>query len=132
MLLNHYLNNFEIAEISNKYFTSIAEQLDSNLPQIDISPISHVRPNNNSFFLTPVSPNECSLIIKNLKTSRQHIDSIPIPILKDVSDYVAPIISNLINKCFNTGFYPRCLKLACVTPVFKCDDRTQVKNYRPI
>ena len=127
-----FVDSVDIAEVFNNYFTTIAEQLDSNLPQIDISPFAHVKPNNSSFFLNPVSPHECSLIIKNLKPSGQHIDTIPVFILKDVSDYVAPIISNFINKCFVTGFYPKCLKLACVTPVFKCGDRTQTSNYRPI
>ena len=126
------VDSFEIAEIFNEYFTSIAEKLDSELPSNDISPLVHVKRNYTSFFLAPVSSHECSLIIKNLKHTGQHIDTISICVLKDVSDFVAPIISNLINKCFSSGFYPKCLKLACVTPVFKSGDQTQTKNYRPI
>ena len=122
----------EISEIFNNYFVSIAEKLESNLHPATGSPLTHVKINNNSFFLAPVSPSECSFIIRNLKNSKQDINTIPVKILSEVSDFVSPILSKLINRCFSSGTYPNCLKIAKITPIFKTGDPTLIKNYRPI
>lgn len=41
-------------------------------------------------------------------------------------------MAHLINNSFEGGIFPECLKLACVTPVFKAGDRSDVSCYRPI
>ena len=125
-------DDFEMSEIFNNYFVSLAENLESKLPLTTGSPLSYVNSNNNSFFLSPVSSFECSSIIKSLKNSYQNINNISIKILKEVSDFIGPILSKLINKCFSSGIYPNCLKIAHVTPIFKSGDPTKIQNYRPI
>ena len=42
------------------------------------------------------------------------------------------MISNLLNRIFHTGVYPRIWKVAHVTPIFKSDDKSNKTNYRPI
>ena len=126
------VDNMEIAEIFNDYLTSIAKDLDSKLPPSNGSPFSNVTSNLNSFFLAPVSPFECSKVINSLKPSKQDIDTIPVNLLKDIRDFIAPITCDLINCCFVSGFYPNCLKQARVTPIFKSGDPLEIKNYRPI
>ena len=58
--------------------------------------------------------------------------NIPPKILKENSDICSPIIKELINDAFKKNKFPDELKVADVTPVFKKDDATNVKNYRPI
>ena len=57
----------------------------------------------------------------------------PTKLLKEVSDICAPALNDIWNneiitqKCF-----PNNLKLADVTPVFKKEDASLLKNYRPV
>ena len=39
---------------------------------------------------------------------------------------------DLINNCFNTSTFPKCLKTAKVIPLFKSGDKTDINNYRPV
>ena len=55
-------------------------------------------------------------------------NSIPVIILKEISEP----LSTLINLLFNTGDFPNCLKLAKVIPVYKKGNQQECNNYRPI
>ena len=55
-------------------------------------------------------------------------NSIPVIILKEISEP----LSTLINLLFNTGDFPNCLKLAKVIPVYKKGDQKESKaNFCP-
>ena len=55
----------DISEIFNDYFSGIAHELDANLPtNTSTCPLSFINSNSRTFFLSPISSNECSLIIK--------------------------------------------------------------------
>ena len=41
------------------------------------------------------------------------------------------LICPLINKDINLNYYSKNAKIANVRPIFKKDERTKVKNYRP-
>ena len=83
-------------------------------------------------FLSPISSYDCSLIIKNLKITRQDINNVPVRVLNDIHNLISPILSVLINDCFAIGLHPLCLKLARVTPIFKSGDTSDIKNYMSI
>ena len=59
-------------------------------------------------------------------------DGIPGYILKKFSHVFAPILTKLFRKSYNNGIVPAELKTANVVPLFKCGDRLQPQNYRPI
>ena len=59
-------------------------------------------------------------------------NGIPAKVLKQSSDICGPVVHFLINQSIANGVFPNELKLADVTPTFKKEDRTSVKNYRPI
>ena len=58
--------------------------------------------------------------------------NIPSKVLKQNADICIPILSDIINNCFEAMEFPDGLKVADVSPVYKKDDATDIKNYRPI
>ena len=53
-------------------------------------------------------------------------------ILKKIcTSFIAPLC-NIINKSFHLGIFPKQLKLARITPVYKKGDKTNPTNFRPI
>ncbi len=45
---------------------------------------------------------------------------------------ISPILSKIINKCIQQGYFPHELKSGCITPIHKNGDKTSIKNYRPV
>ena len=129
--VEHFDSN-NISRIFNEYFSNIAKNLDNSLPNNNIDPLAHVQQNNASIFLTPISVEECTKVIKSLPAKRANIKSISNVTFKNNVDSISPILCNAINKCFCEGTFPDILKTAVVTPVFKKGDPKIVSNYRPI
>ena len=67
-----------------------------------------------------------------MKNSKQGIDSISITIFKENCEFLSNIIADLINKCFETGLFPKSFKKAIVLPLHKKDSPDIMTNYRPI
>ena len=127
-------NPLTVAETFNDYFTSVADKVREEIP-FTSHHFSEWLPQSkpSSFFIQPVSPNEVSKIILGLKKGKSSgPNSIPYPILSNISNSLSPILSKLINLSFTTGIYPSKLKEAKVIPVFKKGSPTLVENYRPI
>ena len=57
--------------------------------------------------------------------------NIPTKLIKDVSDTCAPALNDIWNnEIITQKYFPNNLKLADVTPVFKTEDASLLKNYR--
>ena len=85
-----------------------------------------------SLFLFPVTSLECNNIIKNLKNTKQNINSISMTIIKENSVKLSEIFCHIINLCFSQGKFPKIFKEAIVIPIFKKGERIELPNYRPI
>ena len=126
-------NPTDIAELFNSYFTNIATSLANNLPNTADNPYHAVRPNmHDPIFFSPVSNEECANVIQDLKISKQDINILPISFFKQYYHHFLPLICNIINKCFESGTFPNCLKHAIVVPIYKKGDCHEISNYRPI
>ena len=68
--------------------------------------------------------------MKNQKATT--FGSIPVKNLKDTIDIVSPIINEFFNQSIHDSKFPFVLKLPDVSAVFKKDDATNSKNYRPV
>ena len=74
----------------------------------------------NSFFLTPSTSYEIINAIDSLSTKKAtRSKDLETKFLKLSKFIVAPILSKLINMCFESGVFPNCLKIAEVVPIFK-------------
>ena len=66
-------------------------------------------------------------------TSSPGVTGIPIKIMKEISYSLAPILTEIFNKCLSTGIIPDEWKTAVVTPLFKNKGcKSELNNYRGI
>ena len=59
-------------------------------------------------------------------------DEIPMRLLKETANQIAPSLTMLFNKSLRLGIFPEEWKLANIVPIFKKGKRDFVENYRPI
>ena len=123
-----YADDNEKANLLNAYFKTQSDLNDTNkeVPHINIT-------NHNRLSTIQTTPDEVKSIIDTLKTGKAAgPDNINNYILKTCARELSYPLSNLFNFSFSTSKVPKIWKQANVTPVFKKDDPTDCKNYRPI
>ena len=86
-----------------------------------------------SMYLRPVTRDEIRKIIFEMKTvSSTGSGSITLLVLKTAFPSISHIFTSLINTCFKQEKLPNCHKIPRSTPVFKGDNKNDLRNYRPI
>ena len=143
-----------ICEIMNSHFSNLAKSLDiKKWPEPAILPYKEnavsraIRKFSNhpsiiktkslfdtsdKFEFSHVPPKNVAKQIQKLDISKSTRGSIPIKFLKEFSDIYVTLFTDIINNSINDGVFPSTMKLADVTPIFKKDDNTSKKNFRPI
>ena len=126
-------DQFEISNHFNNYFSSIGNNLASNIPNTNRDPLDFMRGNYpTSLFLSPVTHDELTSIIRDLANGGPGPDEIlPKVINRFMNNLIQPLL-HTINLSFLEGIFPAQLKTANVTPIFKSGDSKLVGNYRPI
>ena len=86
------------------------------------------------FSFKPATAKNIERIIDKLEAKTSiGFDTIPPKLIKLGSKIISEPLSHLINDTIiNQSLFPGGDKIACVTPVFKKEDRLDKKNYRPI
>ena len=79
----------------------------------------------NNYFATICANN----IIPDIPTSHDNISS---STLKCIAHEICECLTLIINQSITTGIFPENLNIAKVVPIYKKDDQSQIKNYRPI
>lgn len=122
-----------VANTLNDYFIGVGKSLHDAI-------VNHIQPPTllimphifGSLHLTHTCPNEVAAKIYALKNSSCMKDYISTNSIKKHYDLLAPLISSLINDCFDQGSFPSILKCARIVPIHKAGDRLTPSNYRPI
>ena len=79
-----------------------------------------------------VSNNDVISIVHSLKNSSPGWDGLPAFVAKQcVNGFITPL-TKIINMCITQGVFPNEVKLARVVPVYKCNNKQTLSNYRPI
>ena len=60
------------------------------------------------------------------------IDEINVNVVKHVFDIIESPMRHIVSISLKSGNFPDKMKIACVTPIFKKGDKSNVSNYRPI
>ena len=127
----------EIDENFNKYFCNVA----SNLKQSSICPDGSENssyseflknPVRNSMHLNDTDASEVYNIIKSFKNKATRDTKISALKIANDSYVFTNALAGVINRSFQQGLFPRQLKIARVTPIYKDGSKSDVSNYRPI
>ena len=85
------------------------------------------------FSFKEVSISEIGKELRELNSNKATaFGNIPAKILKQSSKSCSDTLQKLFNDALRDGYFPDKLKRADITPVFKKDDPTKAKNYRPV
>lgn len=86
-----------------------------------------------SMAVSPVTPGELELLVKNLKgSSASGFDLVHTKALKAVVTTIAEPLTYLVNLSLDKGVFPEMLKKAKIIPLHKGGSHTDTENYRPI
>ena len=130
---NEVTNVKQVVDHLNNYFCAIGGSITNSFPFNPNSHSSYLSGNYiNSFFFTPVTVYDINKVVLSLKNKACQIDVLPVYILKYLSIYISPVLTNLINKSLATGKFPDIFKLARVVPIHKGGNSYAPNNYRPI
>ena len=124
----------QIANEFNNFFSSIGKNLADSIYEPVTNYNRHLlNKNNNSFFMSPVSPED---IIKTAKTLKPKLsegyDNISTKLTKLTIEEICVPLSHIFNRSIQTGTVPNSMKLAIVAPIFKSGNNQLFNNYRPI
>jgi hypothetical protein len=79
------------------------------------------------------TPTEVQKILKSLDVGKANgSDGVSNRLLKETATAIASPLTNLFNKSFEMAMVPRQWKQSNICPIHKKEDKTNIKNYRPI
>ena len=127
-------NPNESANLFNDYFVNIGPTLASKIDAGNDHFTQYLtEPHQDSLFFNPTTYHEIVSIVNSLKSSKSSgYDGLSVHFLKQVIHFIAPPLVHIFNLSLSFGRCPNSLKLAKVIPIYKKDDHSQIKNYRPI
>ena len=126
-------SNADISNMFCNYFSSVANNLDSQIPHTNKNPLDYLpNPIDSSFHPSPASASEVKKLLLSFKNKPCHHNSIPVYIFKKIANIIAPVIADIFNVSLNSGVFPNCLKTARVIPLSKSKISNLVENFRPI
>ena len=132
--LNLHCNDTNLNDISD-----ISDPLDIAIKKFNNHPsIIEIRNNVNSSSNFNFNEIEITDILKEISVldekKRGTFKNIPAKCLKEISIECGPYLARIWNEeVVGLNKFPKDLKLAAdVTPIFKKDNATQIKNYRPV
>ena len=123
-----------MAKHFNKYFGTIAKNLDKRIPKSKKKFSDYLKNRNlTSFLLSPVTEKEISNIIISLNARKATgPNSISNFILKEFKEELKKPLTIITNMSFITGQFPTKGREAHIIPSYKKGDKSECSNYRPI
>jgi len=122
------------ADELSRFFTDKVERIRSTTSGSSPPTYSPVPPGVSFTEFTSVSLDDVATAVAGLPDKSSALDPIPVPVLKSVSDLLAPFLTYLFNISLSSGRVPAAFKDSFVTPVIKKpgSDEGNPSSYRPI
>ena len=131
-----YTDDYQISQVLNEHFTTIAEKIRETLPSPTTANgfTQYLNQSTPSipFTFHRVTPADVEEIINSLKNKKPSNKTYSTVALKFIRNLISPLLSHLINKSISSSQYPKIFKTAQVIPIFKTGDPEKPDNYRPI
>ena len=115
----------------NDFFVNVGKNLAGNIESI-IDPLKYIANNVYSINTIEITEDKIINIISAMKNSAAGFDELPAFIMKQCSKFYIKPLCHVLSLSIRQGVFPNELKLAKVLPIYKSDDKRQLKNYRPI
>ena len=127
----------KLAEIMNSFFINKVKDICQKLPTQTQDPLvtlqNIMKDKSSVFSLSCVHPDTVKNIILGLKNSKASgVDNIDTYIIKLVAEDILPAVTHIVNLSIQQATFPSLYKFAKVIPLFKKDDPSSPKNYRPV
>ena len=126
-----------IANEFNKYFNSIASELNESIDEITVSGSNFQsfgdyigNSSKNSIVLENCTADEVLNIIAELNNGKA--SDIPVHVIKKVSHVISPKLAEYFNVLMINGVFPDVLKVGKITPIYKKGNSELLENYRPV
>ena len=127
------VNSNVISNMFCDHFATIADKLNSIIPQTQTDPLNYMTEQiTESFNPPPATVNEVTKIIESLNNKPSNVNTIPIFIYKRIAIVIAPIICDIFNDSLAYGVFPEMLKIARISPLYKSKNNRSKENFRPI
>ena len=124
--------NTEICNKFNNYFTNVGPSMDAKIPNTYLKKFNTTNIMKSSCY-DPVSPEEVLFQLQQLDSSKvSGRENIPNIFYKLLAPIISPLLSEIVNGCYEKGDFSFILKHAKVIPIHKSGLKDIVSNYRPI
>jgi hypothetical protein len=125
----------KIADALNDHYITIGHKTAKAIPQDDDDYIQADQPATTAPFFTLQHTTE-EVVRKKMQMIKRNkasdIYKIKPAILRDLTPFLAPILTTLFNRAIDENEYPDSLKLTKAIELYKAKDKTLPENYRPI
>jgi hypothetical protein len=122
------------AQNFNIFFTNIGPNLASKIPDININPIHYLTGNYaHSLFFSPTDVHEINSLLTIINVNKSAgPDGLHPTVIKNVAQYISPMLAHIFINSLETGIVPERLKIAKIPPIYKSEDQMEFANYCPI
>ena len=134
-ILNPNMNTLQADPSAlNVFFNETVERLVGQNATTDDDILSHIdslTSSHDSFKLQKVTYND---VLKSLESLRNDCstgyDNIPVYFIKPIAEYIASPLTCIINNFIEESKFPDQWKIACISPIPKVTNETELKDYR--
>ena len=126
--LKHCTDDSEMADIMNKYFTSVGDRLAS---VFEVPDPSNFMPNTPpTYNLQPTNQSTVDRLIRELKGPKAcGLDRVTYRLLKDAGQGIVGPLIHIMNLSIATSAFPSTRKVGLVTPIHKDGPTEDPNNY---
>ena len=127
---NQFITDFkEKSELFNSFFAKQCSLIETG----STIPSNILRKTDKSLNNINFSENDILSVIRKLDPNKAHgHDQISIRMLQICDKSISKPMYLVFSSCMESGIFPAEWKMANVVPVYKKDDKQNVKNYRPV